>query len=140
MSMNKIFMDWEQNQNSSVVFKPNVEIEDAATSIDFNFDNWMDTTKINTGIETNATKNTSIDMPKTAQSNSNFFGDLFSGKNIGGTLQGIGAIGGALASIYSVREQKKFNEDMLNMEKDRVAKEYAKRDKQQSEYDAVWKS
>jgi hypothetical protein len=29
---------------------------------------------------------------------------------------------------------------MLDMEKDRVAKEYEKRDKQQSEYDAVWKS
>jgi hypothetical protein len=29
---------------------------------------------------------------------------------------------------------------MLDMEKDRVKKEYDRRDKQQSEYDSVWKA
>lgn len=145
MSMTKTFMDWEPNQDWTV-FKPKAKTEDAATALDFNFDNLLDTTNIDTGAGVNTSftdmyfKNTAIDMPKTTQSDTNFFGDAFSGKNIGGTLQGIGAIGGALASVYGISEQKKFNEDMLDMEKDRVAKEYEKRDKQQSEYDAVWKS
>jgi len=57
----------------------------------------------------------------------------------GGVLGGIGAIGSALANVYAVYQQKKFNKEMLNMEKQRVAKENQRRDAQQGNYDAVWK-
>jgi|GEM_PF-3986792 len=57
----------------------------------------------------------------------------------GGVLGGIGAIGSALANVYAVHQQKKFNKEMLNMEKQRVAKENQRRDAQQGNYDAVWK-
>ncbi len=66
------------------------------------------------------------------------FGEMFSGKNLGGTLQAIGAIGGALASVYGVHEQKKFNKDMLGMEKNRVARETKRQDDKQAKYEAVW--
>lgn len=65
---------------------------------------------------------------------------MWSGKNIGSTMQGIGSIGGAIASVYGISEQSRFNKDMLQMEKDRVAKNEATRDKKQAEYDAVWKT
>lgn len=72
--------------------------------------------------------------------NSGGFGNFLSSNNIGGTLGTIGSIGSALASVYGMKQQQKFNKDMLNMEKDRVSKEYARRDKQQAEYDSVWKA
>lgn len=63
---------------------------------------------------------------------------LFSGENFGSTMGTIGSIGSALASIYGIYEQKKFNNDMLDMEKKRVSRENTKVDKQQEEYDKVW--
>lgn len=61
-----------------------------------------------------------------------------SGGGFGSTLQGIGAVTGALASIYGIREQKKYQDEVLGMEKERVAKNEARRDAKQAEYDKVW--
>ena len=63
-----------------------------------------------------------------------------SGGGIGSTLQGIGAVTGALASIYGIREQKKYQDEVLGMEKERVAKNEARRDTKQAEYEKVWGS
>jgi hypothetical protein len=66
--MTKTFMDWEPNQDWTV-FKPKAKTEDAATALDFNFDNLLDTTNIDTGAGVNTSftdmyfKNTAIDMP-----------------------------------------------------------------------------
>lgn len=61
-----------------------------------------------------------------------------SGGGFGSTLQGIGAVTGALASIYGIHEQKKYQKEVLNMEKERVAKNEARRDAKQAKYDKVW--
>jgi hypothetical protein len=138
MSTTKTFMDWEPNQDWTV-FKPKVTTESTAFDFDFDIDSTINNswTQPKSSIEQNAAR---IFSKNTDTSGSGFdFGNMFSGKNIGGTLQGIGSISGALASIYGISEQKKFNEDMLDMEKQRVAKEYEKRDNKQAEYDAVWK-
>lgn len=60
------------------------------------------------------------------------------GGSLGSTLQGVGAITGALASIYGIREQKKYQDEVLGMEKERVAKNEARRDTKQAEYEKVW--
>lgn len=60
------------------------------------------------------------------------------GGGFGSTLQGIGAVTGALASIYGIHEQKKYQDEVLGMEKERVAKNEARRDAKQAEYDKVW--
>lgn len=62
------------------------------------------------------------------------------GGSLGSTLQGVGAITGALASIYGIREQKKYQDEVLGMEKERVAKNEARRDTKQAEYEKVWGS
>lgn len=138
--MGDTFMDFEPNTDWSVS-KP--KTQDAATAIDFDLDGILDTSWTN---PTNATDQSALRIfnePQAKGSKSGFdfdFGEMFSGENIGGTLQGIGAIGGALASIYGIREQSKFNDDMLDMEKKRVNKEYEKAEKKQTNYDKVWKS
>lgn len=60
------------------------------------------------------------------------------GGGLGSTLQGVGAITGALASIYGIREQKKYQDEVLGMEKERVAKNEVRRDTKQAEYEKVW--
>lgn len=60
------------------------------------------------------------------------------GGGFGSTLQGVGAITGALASVYGIREQKKYQDEVLGMEKERVATNEARRDKKQAEYEKVW--
>lgn len=60
------------------------------------------------------------------------------GGGFGSTLQGIGAVTGALASIYGIHEQKEYQDKVLGMEEKRVADNNARRDKQQAEYDKVW--
>lgn len=64
--------------------------------------------------------------------------DKETGGSLGSTLQGVGAITGALASIYGIREQKKYQDEVLGMEKERVAKNEARRDTKQAEYEKVW--
>ncbi|MFV0561896.1 hypothetical protein [Malaciobacter mytili] len=131
------------SSNGKVTTLPSVFNQDAASSPNMQVDT-IDANWYEFGVDgTPQIKNSSYQINtenSTQKTNTQNAGGMFSSGNIGGTLQGIGAIGGALASIYGISEQKKFNEDMLDMEKDRVAKEYAKRDKQQSEYDSVWKS
>lgn len=63
---------------------------------------------------------------------------MFSGKNIGSTLKGGGAIVGALSSIYGTLEQNKFNKEVLGMEKDRINRNIAREDKLQKNYQGVW--
>ncbi len=76
----------------------------------------------------------SDETPKT----SNDSESMFSGKNIGGTLKGAGAIVGALSDIYGTIEQSKFNKEMLNMEKNRVARNNARQDQLQANYEGAW--
>jgi hypothetical protein len=63
---------------------------------------------------------------------------MFSGKNIGSTLQGGGAIVGALSGIYGTLKQEKFNKEVLGMEKDRINRNIAREDKLQKNYQGVW--
>jgi TctA family transporter len=79
-------------------------------------------------------------LNKNLETQNSINGDYFSAKNLGSTLGSIGAIGGALASVYGMHEQKKFNKDMLEMEKDRVARENKRVDDAQANYDKVWKA
>jgi len=60
------------------------------------------------------------------------------GSSLGSTLSGIGAVTGALATIYGIHEQKAYQDKVLGMEEKRIAKNEMLRDKQQAAYDAVW--
>ena len=79
-------------------------------------------------------------LNKNLETQNSINGDYFSAKNLGSTMGSIGAIGGALANVYGMHEQKKFNKDMLEMEKDRVARENKRVDDAQANYDKVWKA
>ena len=79
-------------------------------------------------------------LNKNLETQNSINADYFSAKNLGSTMGNIGAIGGALASVYGMYEQKKFNKDMLEMEKDRVARENKRVDDAQANYDKVWKA
>ena len=79
-------------------------------------------------------------LNKNLETQNSINADYFSAKNLGSTMGSIGAIGGALASVYGMHEQKKFNKDMLEMEKDRVARENKRVDNAQANYDKVWKA
>jgi hypothetical protein len=61
------------------------------------------------------------------------------GFNIGGDeLKGLGSIAGALASAYSIKETKDYQDKMLGFEKDRVKAEREKDKKRQEAYESVW--
>lgn len=79
-------------------------------------------------------------LNKNLETQNSINGDYFSAKNLGSTMGSIGAIGGALANVYGMYEQKKFNKDMLDMEKNRVARENKRVDDAQANYDKVWKA
>ena len=79
-------------------------------------------------------------LNKNLETQNSINADYFSAKNLGSTMGSIGAIGGALASVYGMHEQKKFNKDMLEMEKNRVARENKRVDDAQANYDKVWKA
>ena len=79
-------------------------------------------------------------LNKNLETQNSINSDYFSAKNLGSTMGSIGAIGGALANVYGMYEQKKFNKDMLGMEKDRVARENKRVDDAQANYDKVWKA
>ena len=79
-------------------------------------------------------------LNKNLETQNSINADYFSAKNLGSTLGNIGTIGGVLASVYGMYEQKKFNKDMLGMEKDRVARENKRVDDAQANYDKVWKA
>ena len=55
-----------------------------------------------------------------------------------GNMQGLGAIIGAGASIYSTKEQSTFNKEMLSFEKDRISKNREDDEKKQKAYESVW--
>lgn len=108
------------------------------------------------GLDLTGTKNMpQLDMPQgTEAQNTNFLDgimDIFSSDSttagadktkassgVGSTLQGIGAVADALASIYGVRQQKKYQDEMLSMEKDRVQRNIDRQNKAQAEYEKVW--
>ena len=79
-------------------------------------------------------------LNKNLETQNSINADYFSAKNLGSTMGSIGAIGGALANVYGMHEQKKFNKDMLEMEKNRVARENKRVDDAQANYDKVWKA
>ena len=79
-------------------------------------------------------------LNKNLETQNSINADYFSAKNLGSTLGHIGTIGGVLASVYGMYEQKKFNKDMRGMEKDRVARENKRVDDAQANYDKVWKA
>jgi len=66
------------------------------------------------------------------------YGDLFSSKNIGSTLQGIGAVTQGIAGVYQTYLTNKYQKDVLGLEKDRVAKEDARIKKAQKAYENVF--
>lgn len=106
----------------------------------FDYDQVINKDAIQNGLD-NAGNNSYLEkLNKNLETQNNINTDYFSAKNLGSTLGSIGAIGGALANVYGMYEQKKFNNDMLEMEKQRVSKENQIVDKQQAEYDKVWKS
>jgi len=63
---------------------------------------------------------------------------MWSGKNIGGTMQGIGAVASAIGNMMAVHETKKYNKKILDMEEKRLAKANKKADEQNAEYESVW--
>lgn len=65
-------------------------------------------------------------------------GDSKESGGFGSTLQGIGAVTGALASVYGIQQQKKYQDKVLKMEEDRVEKNEARRDEKQAAYEKVW--
>lgn len=66
-------------------------------------------------------------------------GGLFNMKGgMGSTLQGISAIAGAAAGIYDAYNKKKYQDKVFKMEENRVNREVARQDKQQSAYDKVF--
>ncbi|QDF28995.1 hypothetical protein [Halarcobacter anaerophilus] len=137
------FLDWANGLDFSNSLSSTTE--DATTALNFDTNNIMNKSLgNNTGqsyTDMYFNNNPSIETNANANTENGFdFSNMFTSENLGGTLKGIGAVGGALASIYGASQQKKFNEDMLDMEKKRVNREYAKADAQQAEYDAVWKS
>ena len=79
-------------------------------------------------------------LNKNLETQNSINADYFSAKNLGSTMGNIGTIAGALASVYGMYEQKKFNKDMLEMEKNRVARENKRVDDAQANYDKVWKA
>lgn len=107
------------------------------TGTDFDFSSVLD----KNALQQNPQNSTSLtDLNKSLQTQNSINSDYFSAKNLGSTLSSVGTIGSALANVYGMYEQKKYNKEMLNMEKDRVAKENKIRDTQQAEYDKVWKT
>lgn len=107
------------------------------TGTDFDFSSVLD----KNALQQNPQNSTSLtDLNKSLQTQNSINSDYFSAKNLGSTLSSVGAVGSALANVYGMYEQKKYNKDMLNMEKDRVNKENMRRDTQQAEYDKVWKT
>lgn len=56
-------------------------------------------------------------------------GGMFSGANLGSTLQGVGSIVGAIGSYFGMRDQRKYQDKLFNMEKERIENEKARQDK-----------
>ena len=63
---------------------------------------------------------------------------MFSGDNIGSTMQGIGSIATAAAGIYDAHNKKKYQDKVFGMEEQRVARATERQDKQQAAYDKVF--
>ncbi|WP_418179774.1 hypothetical protein ACNSOO_04730 [Aliarcobacter lanthieri] len=102
---------------------------------DFNFGDILNK---DTMLNTNNDSSSMATLNKNLETQNSLNSDFFSAKNLGSTLSSVGAIAGALANVYGVKQQQKFNKDMLNMEKNRVEKENQRRDTAQSNYDKVW--
>ncbi len=56
----------------------------------------------------------------------------------GDELKGIGSIASALATAWGMHEQNKYNNKMLDFERNRVAKQREDEEKAQAAYEAVW--
>lgn len=65
-------------------------------------------------------------------------GDLFSGNNIGSTMQGIGAVAQAAAGVYDMHNKKKYQDKVFSMEEKRVNRANERQDKQQAAYEKVF--
>lgn len=115
----------QQNYQTSVNPIDNVFADPMTTTNPTNTTFGTATPKAPVGNTTTPPKNTNTD-------------GAFAGKNIGSTMQGIGAISTALANVYATKQQQKYQNKVLDMEKARVADEKKQRDKQQSAYDSVW--
>jgi hypothetical protein len=79
------------------------------------------------------------DLKLDSQSAGGFdLGGLFKADKIGGTLSGIGEIAKAGAMVYDAYNKKKYQDKVFGMEEKRVARETARQDKQQANYDKVF--
>ena len=56
----------------------------------------------------------------------------------GREAQGAGSIIGALATVYGIKEQSEYQDQMLDFEEARVATETKKDKDRQTAYEAVW--
>jgi len=65
-------------------------------------------------------------------------GGMFKPDKIGGTLQGIGAIATAAASVYDAYNKKEYQDKVFKMEEKRVKRETERQDKQQANYEKVF--
>lgn len=114
--------------------------ETDTTGTNFDYGQVLNKDAIQNGLDS-AGNNSYLDkLNKNLEVQNSINTDYFSAKNLGSTLGSIGAIGGALANVYGMYEQKKFNKDMLEMEKQRVAKANQKADIAQANYDKVWQA
>ncbi|TLS99945.1 hypothetical protein [Aliarcobacter cibarius] len=114
--------------------------ETDTTGTNFNYTQVLNKDAVQNGLDNIGSNSYLEKLNKNLETQNNINTDYFSAKNLGSTLGSIGAIGGALANVYGMYEQKKFNNEMLDMEKQRVDKENQTVNKQQAEYDKVWKA
>lgn len=71
-------------------------------------------------------------------SSSSFLDKAFSGDNIGSSLGGIGIITKGVGSIWDAYNKKEYQDEMVSMEKARVAREVDKQTKAQAALDKAW--
>lgn len=58
-----------------------------------------------------------------------WFGDMFSGKNLGSTLSGVGSIVGGIGSWIGMEKQADYQDKVFDMEEERIADEKEKQKK-----------
>lgn len=133
----RISGNWDSDAIQSVAFKDGYNPNGIGDIFDTNF--IKSNLNVPSKLFSKNTQSLNNNLPNKMSGKLQQGGGYFSSANLGGTLQGIGAVAGALASIYGMQQQKKFNKEILNMEKQRVAKENRIADERQSNYDKVWK-
>ncbi len=66
------------------------------------------------------------------------FSDMFTGKNLGSSLAGIGAVLGAIGGIWGSMNQQKAYDEAMRMERQRIADLKANHDRTQKVFTDAW--